>query len=181
MRQEGCGGRLGGRSGERRKWIRRRRSDSTSGWTSGPRRLHRFLGSASTPFGSRPVENGRPSLFDDPLRTDPAGLGVSLGCPGAHRRTSSSMAEGPFMALDGHAQGRQEPLGRVEVHDDPLIGFDVLAACCEGLRIEAEVEDDFLGGCRDAAEIGIGRKRAGIVDDDFGRPDLAGSAGGSVG
>ena len=72
------------------------------------------------------------------------------------------------MTLDGHAQGRQEPLGRVEVHHDPLVRLDVLAAGRERLRIEAEVEDDLLGSRRDPAEIGVRRQGAGIVDDDLG-------------
>ncbi len=62
------------------------------------------------------------------------------------------------MALNGHAQGRQEPLRRVKVHDDPLIGLDLLAAGRERLRVEAEVEDDLLGRRRDATEIGVRRE-----------------------
>src|SRR5262249_10833520 len=42
------------------------------------------------------------------------------------------------------------------------------AAAGEGLGIEAEVEDDFFGGGRDPAEIGVGRERRGIVDDHLG-------------
>ena len=72
------------------------------------------------------------------------------------------------MALNGHAQGRQEPLGRVEIHHDPLIGFDVLTTGGKRLRIQAEVENDFLGGGRDPAEIRVGRQGRGIVDDDLG-------------
>ena len=72
------------------------------------------------------------------------------------------------MALNGHAQGRQQPLGSVEVHDDPLIGFDVLATGGERLRIQAEIENNFLGRGCDPAEIGVGRQGRGIVDDDLG-------------
>ena len=80
------------------------------------------------------------------------------------------------MPLDRHAQGRQEPLGRVEVHHDPLIRLDVLAAGGERLRIQAEVEDDFLGSRRDSAEIGVRRQRPRIVDDDLGCAGLRSSA-----
>ena len=77
-------------------------------------------------------------------------------------------AEHPFVPLDRHPQGGQEPLGRVEIHHDPLIGFDVLAAGCERLRIQAEVENHFLRGGRDPAEVRVGRKGRRIVDDNLG-------------
>ncbi len=122
-------------------------------------------------------------------RGDPAPAGVRLsystipcgptrpaaGAAVRRRRTARppshvelDRAEHPFVPLNGHPQRGQEPLGRVEVHHDPLIGFDVLAAGCKRLRIQAEVEDDFLGRGRDPAEIRIGRQRRGIVDDDLG-------------
>ena len=87
----------------------------------------------------------------------------------ARRRTSSSIdAEGLLVPLDRHAQGRQEPLGRVEVHHDPLVRLDVLPAGRERLGIEAEVEDHFFGSGRDPAEVRVGRQRPRVVDDDLG-------------
>ncbi len=78
-------------------------------------------------------------------------------------------AEGLFVTLDRHADGRQEPLGRVSVHDDPLARLDVLAAGREGLGIEPEVEDDFLGGGGYPAEVGVRRQGPRVVDDNFRR------------
>ena len=72
------------------------------------------------------------------------------------------------MALDRHAQGRQEPLGGVEVHHEPLVGLHVLAAGGERLGVQAEVEDDLFGGGGDAAEVRVRGQRAGVVDEDFG-------------
>ena len=83
------------------------------------------------------------------------------------------------MSLNGHAQGGQEPLGRVEIHHDPLIGFDVLTTGRKRLRIQAEVENDFLGGGGDPAEIRVRRQGRGIVDDDLGLLLRLGILGGS--
>src|SRR6478752_7681362 len=60
-----------------------------------------------------------PSLLDDALRADRAPrprMELLLRRPGAAADVELDRAEGPFVALDRHAQGGQQPLGRVEVH-----------------------------------------------------------------
>ena len=101
-----------------------------------------------------------------PTRPGPVyGCGAEAGAP---PDVQLDGAKGSFMPLNRHSQGRQEPLGRVEIHHDPLIGLDVLPAGGEWLRIQAEVEDDLFRSRRDPAEIGVRGKRRGIVDDHFG-------------
>jgi hypothetical protein len=63
--------------------------------------------------------------------------------------------ESLLVALDRRADGRQEPFGRVKVHDDPLNRLDVLAAGCERLHIQPKVEDDFLGRGGYPTEVGV--------------------------
>ena len=99
---------------------------------------------------------------------------LGLALVGAAADVELDRAEGSLVPLDRHAQGRQQALGRVEVHDDPLVGLHVLAAGGERLGIQAEVEDDLLGSRGHSAEVGVRRKGARIVDDDLGRLLLRG-------
>ena len=113
--------------------------------------------------------------LNDALGADAAGLRVEgWGARGPAADVELDRAEGSLVPLDRHAQRGQEPLGGVEVHHDSLVGLHVLTTGGERLGIEAEVEDDLLGRRGDPAEIGVRRKRRGIVNDDLGRLLLLG-------
>jgi hypothetical protein len=77
-------------------------------------------------------------------------------------------SKGLLMSLDRHAQSRQQSLGRVKIHNEPLVRLDVLTTGGEWLGVEPEVENHFLGRRSDAAEVRVGRQRLRIVDDDLG-------------
>ena len=48
------------------------------------------------------------------------------------------------MALDGQTEGVQHSFGGVEVRDDPLRDRDRMRGHSEGLRIQTEIDDQFL-------------------------------------
>jgi hypothetical protein len=89
------------------------------------------------------------------------------------KRTSSTSdvelyrSKHAFVSLDGHPKGREEPLGRIEVHDKALICLDFLPTGGERLGIQAEIEDDFFRRRGDAAEVGIRWNGGGVIDDDL--------------
>ena len=53
--------------------------------------------------------------------------------------------EGPLMALNGHTEGREQPLGGIEVHDNALVGLHILTTGGEWLGVQPEIHDDFFG------------------------------------
>jgi len=59
-----------------------------------------------------------------------------------------------FMALHRHLQGSEQSLGGVKIHDDPLLDVNRILRDSNRLRIQSEVDDQFLGRSRDAAKIG---------------------------
>src|SRR5579875_3843691 len=87
------------------------------------RRLHR-VGPDRSHLGVRvrsmgPAPTMGPDSLNDPLGTYASGLGIRLRLAGrATTDVQFDGAEGPLMALNRHAQGGQQPLGRIEVHDD---------------------------------------------------------------
>ena len=66
-------------------------------------------------------------------------------------------AEGLFVPLDRHVERLQHSFGCVVVHHDPLLDVDRLGRNAERLRVEPEVENEFLGCSCDAAKIRIQR------------------------
>ena len=66
-------------------------------------------------------------------------------------------AEGLLVALDRHVERLQHPLGSVVVDDDSLLDVDRFGRHTEWLGVEAEVENEFFGRTRNAAEICIKR------------------------
>ena len=66
-------------------------------------------------------------------------------------------AEGRFVALDRQLECAEQTLGRIVVDDQSLGHLQGLLGSAEGLRIETEVNDQFLRRAVDAAEIGVGR------------------------
>jgi hypothetical protein len=71
------------------------------------------------------------------------------------------------MALERHCEGVKHPLGRVEIRDDPLADGDRLGRHAERLRVEPEVDNQFLGRARHAAEVRVEGNRLRVVDLDL--------------
>jgi len=94
---------------------------------------------------------------------------------GRGRRMSSSMAPKVcFVALQGHAQGAEEALGRVEVmirRCETLISVRPVA---NGLGLRHEVDDPLLGGRGDPARSGV--RRVGVLSLRMIWPAAAGRA-----
>jgi len=116
-------------------------------------------------------------LLDHALGDNTARLRVLRSASGSAADVQFDRAESSLMPLDGHTQRCEQTLGRVEVHHDPLVRLDVLAAGRERLGIQAEVEDHLLGSRRYPAEVGVRRQSARIVNDDLGCRGLGCEAG----
>ena len=81
-------------------------------------------------------------------------------------------AECLLMSLHREMQRLEHPLGGEIVSDDPLLDFHRLGRHAEGLRVEAEVEDQFLGCACDATKICIQANRVLVDNFDAGLPLL---------
>ena len=85
------------------------------------------------------------------------------------------VAEGLLVTGDGIAEGIGQPLGRIEIDDDPLGQLDRLGRRAADLLIESEVDDQLLGRSRDPAEVGVGGGDVRLVNgyvDGFGAVGL---------
>jgi len=72
-------------------------------------------------------------------------------------------AESGFVPLNGHVERLQHALGGEIVGDNPLLHLHRLGRDTKWLRIEAEIENEFLGRARNAAEIGVQADRVLVV------------------
>ena len=77
-------------------------------------------------------------------------------------------AECLLVTLDCQVQSVKHPLGREEVGDDSLRDGDRLGRNPKRLRIQTEINDQFLRGAGHAAEIGIQGQGLRIVNFDLG-------------
>ena len=111
---------------------------------------HRILAACSTEVvdGTQPDRNHRvfPSTSPDP----PLDVGFQY-------------AEYIFMSVNRHLQGAQQTLGGMPAGNNSLSDHNRFRRCTHWLRIEPEIDQQFLRRAGDAAEIGIVGNRIGVV------------------
>ncbi len=78
-------------------------------------------------------------------------------------------AEDRFMALNRHLQRSQQSLGRVEIHNDPLLDMDRILWNSNGLGIQTKVNNELFWRACNAAEIRIKGDRVFIFHLDLDR------------
>jgi len=68
--------------------------------------------------------------------------------------------------VDGHLQRVEHALGGVVVGHNPLRNDDRFGGNAHRLGVETEVDDQLLRRAGDAAEVGVGRDGACVIDFD---------------
>ena len=71
------------------------------------------------------------------------------------------------MALNGHRQRSQQSFGGEEIHNQPLRHTYFSRRDAEGMGIQTQIENDFFGNRRHAAEIRVTRRGFRIVQFDL--------------
>jgi len=94
--------------------------------------------------------------------------------PNALLNVDFKHTKGGLVSLDRQLKGVQKPFGSVEIRDNPLIYRYRVGRYSERLRIESEVNYQFLRGPCDPTEIRIAGNRLLIIYLDSGHGHLPG-------
>jgi hypothetical protein len=69
-----------------------------------------------------------------------------------------------LVTLDGHLQSRKQTLGRVEIHNDPLLDMDRILGNPNRLWIQTKVDNQLFWGSSDSAKVRIQGNRVFVLD-----------------